>query len=581
MAVTTDRAPELDPRSEGSTPLGGPVVKVSRRPWYLRPPRLVVVATATFAVLTAFWSVFTPLAEAPDEPAHLGLVLHVAETGRYPTHDGLHHTAGMFQICLDHATTAKWCRNAEERAADVKVRDRPADAAPPKDERPHWDDPGFRSSAPGRLNQMPQHPPLYYGVMAAALRVERAVVPGGLSIDRELALLRMLNVLVVLPIPWLAWCLARRLGLGDDVGTVAAVVPLTVPQLTHIGSTLNNDNLFVVLVSALMVLLAGVARGDRSRRTAVLVGLTTGLALLTKGFGIVLPPVVSLAYWIGSAAPGTKAHRSGGWQRVRGRAGLGALAVGFVVCGWWYVAKLIATGHIMPSIEDARLDGSERPAGLQPELGEYVGTTVSRLVEGFWGAFGWRAVKLPTAISLATTLLCLVAGAAAFRHRARMRADDEPVGRATLVMLLVPLALLTVFVVVRSAVIYHEAGVLAFQQGRYLFAGLTGAAVVVAIGARHLLGQRTLAVAVGGVLLMQGLAIAWCLRSWWGADGTVLLESLRAVVAWSGWPDIVVIAILALTPLQLALLATLALPLLGKQNRAERGFAFQERSAGR
>lgn len=501
-----------------------------------RAPRLVVAATVAFGALTALWSVLTPLTEAPDEPAHLGLVLHVAETGDYPAYDGLQHTEGLFDLCVDFAASANWCRTRAERAADLVVRDHPAGEAPPKDRRPHADDPRFRSLEPGRMNQMPQHPPLYYRLMAAGLRAERLVVPGELSVDTELAFLRLLNVLLLLPLPGLAWLTARRLGAAEPVGLVAALVPAAVPQLTHIGATLNNDNLFALLVSALVALLAGVVRGDRTARTTVLVGVTLGLALLTKGFGVVLVPLVGLAYW-----------RSF-------RTALGAVGLGLVVGGWWYAANLRTTGRIMPSIEDSlRLNPRTRPAGFEPRVGEYLESTVSRLVEGFWGAFGWRQVELPTEVSVTATLVALAAVGLAFRR-------PPPGSRPALAVLLGPLALLGAFVVVRSAVIYWETGRLAFQQGRYLFGGVTGSAVVVAVGVHDRLGRRAVPAVIGAVVGMQALGIASCLTGWWDADEVGLWGALRAVVAWSGWPDPVVVALLALAPVALGWLVAVSRP---------------------
>jgi 4-amino-4-deoxy-L-arabinose transferase-like glycosyltransferase len=571
MVFTEDRtAPvvETDTDAGSATPPAGiPHIRAAGRPrrWYLHPPRLVLVATVTFVALTGFWSVLTPLTEAPDEPAHLGLVLRVADTGRYPAYDGLVHTKGLFQLCMDYAASAKWCATKAERDAEVGVRPHPAAAAPPKDQRAHWDDADFQEIEPGRLNQMPQHPPVYYLAMAEALRVERAVVPGDHSVDQELAFLRMLNVLLVLPLPYLAWLLVRRLGGGDELGILAALVPLGVPQLTHIGATLNNDNLFVVVVSWLMALLAGVARGDRTRRTMVLVGLALGLALLTKGFGVVLPPVVVLAYWVGTpAAPATESDRRlVGWLR-RGwaatPAALGALVVGFVLSGWWYLNNLRRTGRIMPSIEDARLNVRNRLVDYSPTVWEYVSSTVSRLVEGFWGSFGWRRVMLPPMVSTVATLTCLFLMYVAIRRAPRSSADPEqPLTRARLGILILPVVALGAFVIIRAAVIYQDTGRLAFQQGRYLFAGLTATSAVVALGIRHLCGRRALTVTLVGVVVLQGLAIVWCIRGWWRADGLLGLGPFREIVAWSGLPDLVVVAVLVWLPLQLLILVRASL----------------------
>jgi len=545
-----------------------------------RPPRLVLLATVAFGALTAFWSVFTPLTEAPDEPAHLGLVYYVVDNGEYPAYDELQHTEGLFQLCVDFATSANWCRIDAERAANAFTRERPAAEAPSKHDRVHPDDRDFVRLKPGRMNQMAQHPPLYYLAMAGAVHVERAVVPGELSVDTELAYLRLLNALIVLPLPWLAWLLARRLGAAPAVCAAAALAPLGVPQLTHIGATLNNDNLFVLVASVLMALLAGVVRGDRSGRTAVLVGLTTGIALLTKGFGIVLPPVVAAAYLVGAASAGGAAHAPGIWRRRWSATvtATGAMVVALVVGGWWYVTNLVTTGHVMPSIENKRLAISERPPGWRPHFAEYAGSAVARLVEGFWGAFGWRRVELPTVVSAVATIICLGVMVVAFR---RPRPPDEaaagpvaapgnghgvpepatvpepPVTRLQLAVLLVPVGLLMAFVLVRSAVIYYDSGRLAFQQGRYLFAGLTAAIVVLATGAVRLFGSRAVPITLAFGVLLQAVAVGTCLHGWWGADG-VPFAAWGAVVAWSGWPDPIVIAFLLAPPIPLALLARAA-----------------------
>ena len=505
------------------------------------------LATVCFGLLTAAWSVLTPLAEAPDEPAHMGLVLHLADTGRYPDYDGLAHSEGVVQLCRDYAVSTQWCRTEAERADGVAVRERRADDAPARGARARGDDPDFDEAVADRMNQMPQHPPLYYQLMAGALRVERAAVPGTMTVDTELAYLRLLNVLMLLPLPWLAWLTARRLGLDEGVAGVAALLPLAVPQLTHIGGTLNNDNLFTVLVAALVALLAGVVRGDRSVRTAALVGLVTGLALLTKGFGVVLPPLVVLAYGVAA------------WRHLRG-ATPGALVAGgvaFVVSGWWYVGNLVRVGKVMPSVEDqGRLSSSSRPAGFRPDVGEWLGSTTTRMVEGWWGSFGWREVRLPFLLCLVLTVVASLAVLLAalgvpaptlhptppclpLRRRLRRHCHLVEANRTKgLVVLVGPVVLLGAFVVVRSAVIYGGTGRLAFQQGRYLFGGLTGLAVLAALGMARRLGPgRARPVAVGAVVGLQALAMGWCLVGWWGADDVGPVGAVRAVAAWSGWPD--------------------------------------------
>ncbi|MCU1358025.1 MAG: hypothetical protein JWM89_3443 [Acidimicrobiales bacterium] len=552
--------------------------------WLRHPPKVVVLATIAFAALLIGWSVLTPLAEAPDEPAHLGLILEVARhDGAYPQYDALEQKKGAFWICQTYAVSVKWCPTKAEAAAHTTVRPRPADEAPPKSSRPVWNAGTFTRAVPGRHNQMPQHPPLYYEAMAGALKLERALTPGTWSVDHELAYLRLINVLMVVPLPFLAWATARRAGADDLVGSVAAVSLLGIPQLAHIGGALNNDNLFSTLVGVLAVLLAGVARGDRSARTGILVGLATAGALLTKGFAAVLPPVVVLAYVVGARGQVVAAAgRVRAWLDAARAAVVPVVIAGgvtFLGAGWWYVAKVAATGQLMPSIENARLTSALKHRGFHVSPWKYGTSLVSKLVEGFWGAYGWRSVRIPVPLSFAATLGSLVlvwlavqrarsssrraqvlvaAAESANDHQDRSDEVPAPLGPTAGVLAIcsLPFVLFAVFVTVRSWVIYTGTSRLAFQQGRYLFAGLAGMSVLTALGAVLAFGRkRVLEVVVGAVIALQIVGVLAAFHGWWALGwSSGPIQPIRAVVAWSGWPDPIALTLLLVPVVPMGLL---------------------------
>ena len=85
------------------------------------------------------------------------------------------------------------------------------------------------------------------------------LVPGfdDRSFVTQVGVLRLLSAALLLPLPLLAAAAARRLGAGPPVAIAAALLPLGVPQLAHVGASLNNDVL-LVLLGALSV-----ARGRR------------------------------------------------------------------------------------------------------------------------------------------------------------------------------------------------------------------------------------------------------------------------------------------------------------------------------
>lgn len=516
-------------------------------------PIVVVAATLAFGVLGAVWSVVAPLGEAPDEPAHLALVLDLAAGHPYPEYDGLTNQAAIIRLCRTYAAATRACPREGEPVTPTSMRRHLRDEAPDKASRPAWDDEGGDASV-GQVNQMPQHPPLYYQAMATVLRFERAVLGGPMSADRELALLRLVNAALLAPLPLLAWWAARRFRLGEVVAVAASVAVFAVPMLTHIGSTLNNDNLLTLLAAVGTALLAGVLRGDRSLRTAAAVGVVTALALLTKAFGMVLVPAIVLAYLLGSRErpapdPESSSELVGegadslveaselplGWgARVRSLVGPLAVAGGAVVAlaGWWYVGVRIRTGTFAPTVESSRITSDLAPPGFSPDVGEFAGEFVRNVNNRFWGSFGWYTIRFPSWLATVCTLFVVAAVIAALVPRR----DESGSNRLQRAALLVPIVLLGGLVFARAWDLYSTSSKFQFLQGRYLFAGLIGLVVLVALGLARGIGRWAPVAVAGAAVVLQAEALRRCLEGWWGAPGLGPRGQVRALVAWSAWP---------------------------------------------
>jgi small subunit ribosomal protein S36 len=504
-------------------------------------PAVVLAATFTFGALAAVWSAVAPLGEAPDEPAHLGLVLDLAAGHGYPAYDGLSGYVATNRLCSTFAAATRACPRAGEVPTATSIRRHPEADAPNKGSRPAWDDEGG-GAAVGRLNQMPQHPPLYYEAMATVLKAERWVHGGPWSLDRELALLRLVNVLLVMPLPALAWWAARRAGLDDVTAVTAAFAVFLLPMLTHIGSTLNNDNLLTLCGAVLVALLAGVLRGDRSWRTAAAIGVVTGIALLTKAFAIVFPPLIVVAYLMGLAegrATDDRPPRSlARFLRPLAVPALVAGATTFVLAAWWYIDVRVHTGRFAPTTEDDRLTTALRPPGFHASVVSFIGRYARDMVQRFWGSFGWYSVRFSTGFAWALTVALVAVVAVALVAGARSGPD-----RRVLVGLLLPVIALKLFVMQHAWTLYVRTSKFQFIQGRYLFGGVVGLAVVVAVGLVRALGRRASVapLVVGGVAVaLQGWALHRCLQDWWGGHGVGPSGERTALVAWSGWPGEVV-----------------------------------------
>ncbi|MBW3651564.1 MAG: DUF2142 domain-containing protein [Actinobacteria bacterium] len=483
-----------------------------------RPPLLVWLVTALHAMLLVSHSVLVPTWRSPDETSHVDLVVALTEDGGYPAYDqrvmdpGIRASRELVEFSEGSRHLAR--SDATPRADRPSLRELREASPPPVVDR-----------ATGRgFNHMAQHPPAYYLYLAAGSVVTEAVAPGdGLgSYDREVGVLRLLSLLLIVPLPLLAWAAARSAAASGPTAVGAAVVPLAIPQLTNIGAGVNNDALLLALMGALTLLAVRFATGHVTRRGVVLAGVLTGLALLVKAFAFVAP------VWLLVAIVWGCRRRGRGWGPLVGT----YVGMALVTGGWWWLANLARYGSILPSLEYAsRL----RPAdsSVERDVSGWLGDWLPHMSERFWGSFGWVEVPLPVPWTTAATAVVLVTVAAALVGRRR------PLSRATAGVLLLPTLLLGVFVFVSGYRLYQLAGVAAMVQGRYLFGGVVGLSVLVAAGGSRLLGRRQ-ALLPGLVLLaaaaMQLRAGTTLLDAFWGEEGTGIIDSLAAAGAWSPWP---------------------------------------------
>jgi small subunit ribosomal protein S36 len=486
----------------------------SARPPDSSIPRSVWLITVLFGLLLLLFSVLFPTYRGPDEPQHVDLILAVRHDLRYPEFDERFVSRPIVDS-LRLVRFAGLSRNLTEQEAI------------PRSRRPSFSElgPDEPSDMP---NQMPQHPPLYYALMGAVSAGVSSLVPGSesWSFDRVVALLRLLNVVLLLPLPLISFLVARRLQWTPHAAVGASVVPLAIPELTHIGSVVNNDNLLTLLIAVLTLLLVKAATGDSSTATAVWIGIIGGLALLTKGFALFVPLWVAAAYLLSP-------------DRVRGRLvvrrlGL-AIAVSAVVGGWWWLRNIILFETVQPGLAQTV---SPSP-GFEPRPVWWAGAFVWRMVQRFWGWFGWFDVKMSTIAIVTATAVALVAIVVAFVRGGR------PWSRAHLMLLLAPVFGIALIVAYGAYGVYRRGGHGGIQ-GRYLFPGVVGLAVLIALGLTHALGRRgrfAPALLLIGAALMQLAAVRTIVHFYWGPRSpTRITDRLQAMLAWSPWPGPVVLA---------------------------------------
>jgi len=538
---TVDTAAVGEPRGPG-VPAGERVLAGVRLPPLPRPPAAVWFATALFGLVAALWTVAVPPMRAPDEPAHVDLIIYLAEGHRYPGYDERYFGESLELDTKRYLVDSRFHWPTFDAFEAVPRGERPDVAdlggtAPDEEARP----PNLsRPDFPRAYNQMPQHPPLYYEGMAALLRVERWLLPGDElpGLDRELGLLRLANVLLVLPLPLLAWAGVRRIGGSNRAGTVAALLPLGLPQLLHIAASVNNDNLLILLGGVLAVLLAGVARGLRAWRTDVAVAVVLGLALLTKAFAVMFVPGVVVAYGLYAWTTGRRRAAAVGVARVG--------VVSAVLGGWWWIGNLIREGQVAPTTETLTRTESDRPPEFHADMIRFVWTFAGRMITRTWAWIGFRNPKfeLPVlVVMLAMAVVIVAVVAASIRARPGRSADGGP-RRADIAFAWLAVAMLLLFVMRRAWGLYETTGLYAFIQGRYLYSALVGPMAVVAIGLVALFRRHAVPVTLAGTLILQGWVLLDVVLGSWSGPG--MLGPVHGMLAWSPWPPLLLIAAAAL-----------------------------------
>lgn len=485
------------------------------------------------AVMLGQTAVF-PNVRSPDERQHVDLVLQVRQGDAWPW-------PGPGTAFVTQGVTAGGFVEADSLDGPQHLADR--QDVPPRGERPSYLEAGGSATMTEEgpdgepepvFNQLVQHPPLYYLLGAGVV----SLVPDwqDAPLDQVWLLLRWWNALLALPLPLLLFATARRLRLPDPLPVAAALVPLAVPELTHLESAVNNDNLLVVLGACATLLVTRVLTGDLTRRTALLLGLVSTLALLTKGFALMFPAWILLAYLVA-------AYR----HRERLRAATTSLLVVAVVTlpgiAWW-VRNVVVHGMLQPHGTHAT------PPDLTPVYGwadgglTWLGRFTERMITLFFVQdhaaarehdASWWMARVALVVVLAGLVTALV---------------RRPVPRLDALVLLFPVPALA-GIVARGSweqfAAFHDFG--AAQQGRYLYTGLVGLLVVALAGAAVLRPAWRRAVPLALLALAGAMHLAyqydvWRLY-WLPADGgpDALGRAMAAVGHWYAFPGAVLVTV--------------------------------------
>jgi len=404
----------------------------------------LVAITAAFALVLTLWAFVTPMFAAPDEAAHFDAAEQIAIGNGWPDPGDMDLLAVTYAEQQQQMTVAAVNRPtvAELFATNPGAHDYP--------------------------NQMSQHPPTYYAVGALVLK---AVGFFHHRWDVGVMALRLFDVLLVLPMPFLVWSTVRRVTRSPRTAVVGALALFAVPQLAQIGSAVTNDAPVIVLGAVITWLVARTMTGDHRWRTVVWLGLAVAAVCSVKGTGLPTVPFVAVALLV--AGRGVLSLRT----RLVRTAVAGAIVA--LLGSWWWIRNLVLFQTVQPKgAGDLR---TLKPWGDQTsaDFGVFINTVWDRLSTSFWGQFGALQYSMTPILTDALTVLSLVVVIGwAFRR--------SPQRDVAIVMALLP-ALTLVVQVQDNFRSYDDTQVIAGVQGRYLFTSLVALVTVAAIAWRNLL----------------------------------------------------------------------------------------------
>ncbi len=307
------------------------------------------------------------------------------------------------------------------------------------------------ADAHGLITDQVKHPPLYYLLLAVATWPGRfdglSWVPNPHCCNLErpspavmrhvegdrfpyapayrlVRRARILTLLMGLAVVWATWATA---GLAfprwPELAPAATAVVAFLPQFLFMQGIVNNDGLANAMGALTLWAALRVALRGAGRRDLLLLGVFTGLGLITKLTLLAFLPVAALAAGIAA------------WRVRRaallGRAALWAGLPAAAISGWWFLWNLATKGDLLGWGPWMRAAGFlRRKVPLSDELPDYLAIQW----QSFWGSFGWVTVRMPAnlyrLLLAATALSVLGLGLAAERWRRGRRASAATTGPA-------------------------------------------------------------------------------------------------------------------------------------------------------
>jgi hypothetical protein len=464
------------------------------------------ILLAVFCVLAGSFSLLLPLGEMPDEGSHFDLVRFIAEQGRFPMTQQersalgdkgdaspIYH--GLVAVLSQHVDITPLPRRYFVSSDKQSI---PYDTILTT-QRLHTDDEAF----PFRGIVLAWHLARLVSIPLSALTIVAAY----------------LIALTIYP--------DRRYFALAVAGFVAFV-----PRFVLNSAVVSDDNLVIPLVAFAIYYLVRIIHGDERPRTAVMLGVLSGVATITKYHAVVLLPEITLACavlaWRNRAT----------WKQWLSRWGWAML--GFAAsAGWWFfflfsrfnrVAELGPVGGLLAPLGDPT---TTEISNLQLKSLAISWDWVAPVFRSFWIVAGSFGIWAPELIYQLLALLAVVAVAGLVLLVYRHFVSSQPGVWHVDIALLGLHLLLYLSIVFGRYQVFLARGVAPppySTQGRYLYPALISVAFFCVLGWRAVLAaglgyleNRVIGQAHG---LPPGRRAVGPTYDWLGRLGTVKARSL-------------------------------------------------------
>ncbi|MGU3410069.1 hypothetical protein ACLBWP_08185 [Microbacterium sp. M1A1_1b] len=358
-------------------PLGGPPVSAAttRRPVDVRRATvlLLVVTTLLWVALLTLWALVTPLFGAPGETDTVDAVFRTALGAGWPPPGSMHALAA-----------SRW------------VIDNPGDRSTFA---------AVLAAHPGEtsiVNPLSQNPQTWFLAAGAVLRVLHFET---LRWDLAVLALRLVDVVLLAPVPVLVWAIARRLSGIRLLAAIAPVLMLAIPKAAQFGAAVTIWTAVVLLATVAVWLAARVLTGDRSWWASIGLALVAGAAATLNAMGLVL---------LGFALVVLVVARRPRARRLVDTAVAVVVDLVVVLALW----RSLRSGWVPDGAPAPATPPADVPGGLN--IGTFLDVQWRGGIGSFWGSLGLETYGLtpPLVTGLSATALGLLVWAALRRDRA-------------------------------------------------------------------------------------------------------------------------------------------------------------------